>query len=463
MTEKRSEAVWPKDVIIDVPRRDLFITQDFTSEELQKRRKRVAKKIGKKAHAFIASAPPPPGSHPAQDAPFYYLSGLDTYYSYLLIEGGSGKTTLFISEAKFCGEELENSLGFEHAKRIKKELLFDEVKPITDMEKHLSKVSKLYVIMNGLEGGRASKGQANMNDRTREEHRWDQSEPRPDRFQRLIKEVNVNVVFEDLSPIVEEMRRIKSPAEIKVLRQAASLSAKAVREAIKATRPGSTEMHLHAISDYVFRQYGGSGPSYSTIAASGKETWFGHYNINNKTLKDGEAILMDTAPDLRHYSSDIARFWPVSGKYSPWQRKVYGMVTDYHKVLLSLIRPGRMHSDIYREAAKIMKKKVREPGYAYKGTAALVDQMIKRDVKYLNHGIGMSTHDAVGPWRELPLQAGMVLALDPMIWLKDRQYYVRVEDTVLVTRTGCEVLTKDVPFEPQDIEALMQEPSSFPD
>jgi Xaa-Pro aminopeptidase len=74
----------------------------------------------------------------------------------------------------------------------------------------------------------------------------------------------------------------------------------------------------------------------------------------------------------------------------------------------------------------------------------------------------MSTHDAVGPWRDMPLKPGMVFALDPMIWLKDKHYYVRVEDTVLVTRHGYEVLTRDVPFEPQDIEALMKEPSNFP-
>jgi Xaa-Pro aminopeptidase len=461
-TSNIQEPFWPRDDILNISRKELFLTQDFTAEELLKRRKKVAKKIGKKAHAFIPSAPPTAGANTAQDAPFYYLSGLDTYHTYLIIDGQSGKSTIFIPEAEVCGEGPENGLGIEHASMIKKKLLFDEVKPISELKKRLSKVEHLYFPQAGVEGGRASRFEATANEKARLEHPWEQVEPRPDRFKRLIRDVAPMVSFEDLCPIIEEMRLIKSPAEIKLMRQAGRLSAKAVLESIKATRPGTTEMQLHAISDYVFRQFGGSGPSYSTIAASGKDTWFGHYSKNNNTLNHGEAILMDTAPDLRHYSSDIARFWPVSGTYSPWQKKVYGMITDYHKVLLSLIQPGRMHDEIYSEAAKIMKKKVREAGYQYRGTAKMVEQMIQRDVKYLNHGIGMSTHDAVGPWRDLPLKAGMVMAVDPMIWLKDKHYYVRVEDTVLVTRNGCEVLTKDVPFEPQDIEALMKEPSNFP-
>jgi Xaa-Pro aminopeptidase len=454
---------WPGEDILDLSRRDLYFTPDFSAEELLKRRKKVARKIGRKAHAFIPSAPPTAGANKAQDAPFYYLSGLDTYHTYLLIEGSSGKSTLFIPDAKSaCGEEPENSVGIEQASMIKKRLLLDEVKPISQLKKRLSMVENLFLPMAGIEGGRSSRFEATVNELNRQAHPWDQAEPRSDRFKRLIRDLNAKVAFSDLCPVLEEMRRIKSPAEIELMRKAGRLSAKAVLESIKATQPGTTEMKLHAISDYVFRQFGGSGPSYSTIAASGKDTWYGHYSKNNNTLRSGEAVLMDTAADLRHYSSDIARFWPVNGTYTPWQRKTYGMITEYHKILLSLICPGKMHADIYSEAAKLMKKKVRQAGFPYSGTAAMVDQMIKRDVKYLNHGIGMSTHDAVGPWRDMPLKPGMVFALDPMIWLKDKHYYVRVEDTVLVTRHGYEVLTRDVPFEPQDIEALMKEPSNFP-
>jgi Xaa-Pro aminopeptidase len=278
---------------------------------------------------------------------------------------------------------------------------------------------------------------------------------------RLVHEAAPDIVFKDLCPILNDMRLIKSPAEVEVLRQAGELSALALVEAIKATRPGSTETQLQAIAEYVFRHYGHSEPAYSVIAASGTDTWDGHYSRNNKTLQDGDVVLMDCASDLRHYTSDICRVWPVSGTYSPWQRNVYGMITEYHKVLLSLICPGRTPPAIYAEAAKIMRRKVRSRDFPYRGTAHLVDQMIKKGVNYFNHAVGLSTHDAVTPWRNAPLKAGMVFVVDPMVWLQKRQHYIRVEDTIVVTRNGYECLTGDVPTEPAAIEALMKKESSF--
>ena len=228
--------------------------------------------------------------------------------------------------------------------------------------------------------------------------------------------------------------------------------------------PGDHETltaQLQAIAEYVFRHHGHCSKGYGVIAASGTNTWQGHYGRNNETLRAGQVVLMDCGPDLRHYTSDIARVWPVSGTYDPWQRKVYGMITEYHKVLLSLVAAGRVPREIYDEAAAIMRRKAESESFPYPGTSRLIGQMIRRDVKYLNHAVGLSVHDAVGDWREAPLEEGMVIVIDPMVWCKPQRHYIRVEDTVVVTRHGCERLTGDAPFEPDAIETLMKEKSSF--
>jgi Xaa-Pro aminopeptidase len=392
---------------------------------------------------------------------FYYLCGLETHHTYCLISGRERRSTLFIPEGSATGESPEDALGIENEEMLRKTWLLDEVKPVSAMRNQLATVTTLYVPHTALEGLGATSFQGNGCERKRFEHEWDRSEPRAQRLMRLLHEAVPGIVFKDLCPILNDMRLIKSPAEIEVLRQAGELSALALAEAMKATRPGSTETQLQALAEYIFRHYGHSDPAYEVIAASGTDTWQGHYSRNNKVLQDGDVVLMDCAPNLRHYTSDICRVWPVSGTYLPWQRKVYGMITEYEKVLLGLIRPGRTPQAIYAEAAKIMKQKVRSADFPYRGTARLVDQMIKKGVNYFNHAVGLSVHDRVSPWRESPLKAGMVFVVDPMVWVHNKQHYIRVEDTVVVTRNGYECLTGDVPAEPAAIEALMREDSNF--
>jgi len=451
----------PRHRVQDLSRRELFFSQDFTAEEFRKRRAKVARKIGKGGHALVCSAPPSAYDESLQDALFYYLCGLETTHTYLLISGRDRKATVFIPSREACGEAPEDALGHEDASLIRKGLGVDAVKPVSEMARHLGRVNTLYTPDAPVEGDGATRWAARGCEQKRLEHQWDQAEPQSVRFRRLLKERFPDLAIEDLCPIIDEMRTIKSPAEIEVLRQAGQLAARVMIEAMKATRPGSTETQLQAIAEYIFRHHGHCGRGYGIIAASGTNTWQGHYGRNNETLRSGDVVLMDCGPDLRHYTSDIARVWPVSGTYDPWQRRVYGLITEYHKVLLSLIGPGRTPREIYDEAAKIMTRKVKSKTFPYRNMTRLLQQMIKRDVRYLNHAVGLSVHDAVGPWRDEPLRRGLVIVVDPMVWCEPQHHYIRVEDTVVVTRNGCERLTGDAPFEPDAIEALMKEESSF--
>jgi Xaa-Pro aminopeptidase len=163
-------------------------------------------------------------------------------------------------------------------------------------------------------------------------------------------------------------------------------------------------------------------------------------------------VLFDYAPDLGNYTNDIGRMWPVNGKFNPEQREVYGFVVEYHKVLLSLIRAGRMADDVLREAAERMK--TRPWNFStelfHQGAMKLLES--KRP---LSHGVGMAVHEA-DAWRERPMEEGLVFAVDPEFVVPELKLYVRCEDTVVVTREGCENLTSDAPVEIDLIEAVMR-------
>ena len=439
----------------DISGRDLLFTRDFTAQELKARRQTIAGKMGEGAHLLIAGAPPTPGGRPVQDASFYYFCGLETRHSYLLLDGKDAHTTLFLPSRETMAGEDANKLGFEDAELIKQRLQVDAVVASTELTAALSKVRTLYTPFAELEGGGATRFAANGCAKRREEEEWDQAEPRHKRLVRLLNERFPDMEVMDACPLTNDMRTIKSPAEIEVLRQAGQLSANVMIESMKITRPGVTENRLNAMAEYIFRDQGHCGVYGGVIAAGGKRTWDGHYNFNNATLRDGDVVLMDCGPDLRHYTSDIARFWPVNGTYSEWHRGVYGFIVEYHKTLLSLIRPGALAADIYTEAARIMASKCKDPASPFGDQTPLLNQMVEKNVSYLNHGVGMSMHDATGPWRDRPLKAGIVCVVDPMVWCEPQHEYIRVEDTIVITEDGCDRLTGAAPFEIADIEAVM--------
>jgi Xaa-Pro aminopeptidase len=429
--------------------RERFFSPDFTAEELAGRRQRIAASIGAGAHLLLPSAPPVPGDRPEQDANFYYFCGLETCHSYLLVDGGTARSRLFLPSRDTMEGEPHNRLGCEDAELIRNRLQVEAVAPASELTGALAGVKTLYLPQAELEGSGTTKFRANACAQRRAEEEWDRAEPRHKRLMRLLTERFPGIELRDACPLISAMRTIKSPAEIAVLRQAGALSAAAVTEAMKVTRPGIIENRLEAVAEYVFRDRGHCGLGYGVIAAGGKRTWDGHYHFNDATLRADEIVLMDCGPDLRHYSSDIARMWPVNGVFSPWHRRVYGFIVEYHKTLLRLIRPGALPADIYAQAEKQMAARCDA------GTRPLLDQMVKAGVRYLNHGVGLSVHDAIGPWRDEPLREGFVCALDPMIWCEPQHEYIRVEDTIVVTANGCERLTGAAPIEIGEIEALV--------
>jgi Xaa-Pro aminopeptidase len=230
---------------------------------------------------------------------------------------------------------------------------------------------------------------------------------------------------------------------------------------MRATRPGAYEYQLDAVMRYCYLVNGARDAAYRAIIAGGANAWYGHYNANDCVLQDGDLVLVDCAPDYRYYTSDIGRMWPVNGRYAPVQRELYGFIVAYHKVLLRLIRPGVTDAQIQQEAAAEMGEVVE----ATRFSKPIYEAAARRALAFpyhMSHPVGMAVHD-VGHYRGKTLQPGVVLALDPQMWVPEERLYIRVEDTVVVTEEGIENLTVDAPLELDEVEAAMRAPGlEFP-
>jgi Xaa-Pro aminopeptidase len=246
------------------------------------------------------------------------------------------------------------------------------------------------------------------------------------------------VAFSDITPLIDKMRVIKSAEEREILRRNGKISAEGVKQAILATRPGVFEYQIEAAAMHVILKNGSKGAAYPPIVGSGPNTCIWHYNKNNRKAESGDLVLMDFGADLDYMCMDITRTWPVSGKFTPEQREVYEIVLAVQKACIEAYKPGVTSEDVRKHVADVMKQK----GIDARGLRGGI-----------GHYVGMCVHD-VGP-RGMRLKEGMVFAIEPALYYPEKNIGIRIEDTVLITKDGCEVLTKDVPKEWEELERLM--------
>ena len=275
--------------------------------------------------------------------------------------------------------------------------------------------------------------------------------------------------FVALDHQLHDMRLYKSAAEIKLLRKAAQISSKAHIKAMKYCKAGLYEYQLEAELLHSFMHQGARSPAYTSIVGGGKNGCILHYVENQDVLKDGDLVLIDAGAELECYASDISRTFPVNGKYSKEQRALYEIVLAAQYAAIEQIKPGNHWNDPHEAAIKVITQGLIDVGIL-KGK--LETQIKKESYKdfYMHrtgHWLGLDVHD-VGDykvedeWRVL--EPGMVLTVEPGLYIsadnkdvakKWHNIGIRIEDDVLVTKEGYEVLSKDVPKDPDEIEALM--------
>lgn len=433
---------------------------DFSLDEFRSRRRAVCEAIGD-ATALIVGAPASNGTARfRQYNDFYYLCGVEVPQSYLLIDGASGHTTLFLPEAEYIPSDDDyRLLAAEDADYVIETTGVDAVAQRSTLWERLAPVKDLYLHFLDGEGAMTTFRSLNGCRRLVEADPADGRESRSEFFQQRIKEHCPAISLHDIGPVIYEMRMIKSPREIELLRRAGQLTARGLCEAMRATQPGVMEYQLAATILYHYLTGGADDIGYPPIVGGGKNAFHGHYSINNCPLLDGDMVLADCGPNYHQYTSDITRMWPVNGTYTPAQRALYGFVTEYHKTLLRAIRPGRTCDEIETEAVETMRARLSEFEFATDSHATGPEWMFSfytdKRIGHLAHSVGMSVHDGLSH-KDRPLEPGMVFSVDPQMKIEADRLYLRVEDTGVVTENGFDVLTKDVPIELDEIEAMMR-------
>ena len=436
----------------------------FSAEEFRTRHQRVYEAIGDGALAVLQGAAPVAGYEvPRQTNDFFYLSGVEAPQAYLLLDGRRRAATLYLPhrDAKHAATE-----GLEPTADDRTALIeltgCDDVRGLDRLAEDLRGAAVIYTPHSAAEGRMACQDTLRYQAKLIAADPWDAAPSREARFAERLRACVPAVEIRDLSPVLQVLRKFKSPAELKVMREAGRLTALAVMEAIRATRPGVIESQLGAVADYVFATHGAQGAGYRPIIASGRNIWAMHYFRNNAVLREGDLVLMDYAPDLCNYTSDIGRMWPVNGIYSPVQRELYGFMVAYHQALLRRLRPRVLPAIILAEAAADMTPYLERHSFSKPVYAAAAAQVLKGD-KAITHPVGMAVHDGSSYIdRTAPLAPGLVFALDPQMWVPEEELYIRVEDTVVITADGVENLTALAPHELDAIETLVGRPGRMP-
>ena len=432
--------------------------QIFSAETFAARRQRVAERIGARAATVVQGASGS-GTHDQfrQSNELFYLCGVEVPHAYLVIDGADGTAALFLPHQDRHSVEAEGEhLSADNAERARELTGVDRVAALAALPAALREAAVIFTPLSPAEGARSSWDTLRRAQEEAEADPFDGGPAREAAFAGLLRQRCPAARIEDLSPVLDEMRLVKDEQEVAVLREAGAICADALTACMRATAPGVMEYQLAGVLEYRYRVSGARGASYHPIIAGGTNAWYGHYNANDAPLADGDLVLLDCAPDLHYYTSDITRMWPVNGTYSDAQRALYGFMIAYHKALLAGIRPGRTDDQIHREAAQTMA--------AYLDRTPFANPIHERAARsalefphHLSHPVGMAVHD-VGHYRGKPLRPGIVFSVDPQMRIPEERLYLRVEDTVVVTEDGCENLTAGAPLEMDEVEATMRKP-----
>ena len=438
---------------------------DFSREELTARRARVLDAIGPQGIAVVQGASGVPGfSVFRQSNDFYYLTGVESAHAYLLLHGRSRRATLYLPHRDEARERNEGKvLSVEDSLLLVQLTGVEQVRGLESLSHDLTGADllrppamTLYTPLAPMETGNDSRDELLAGQARVAADPWDGRPAREAHFVRLVRERFPQFEVRDLSPTLDAMRTIKSPAEIALIRRATQLAGLGIMEAMRSTSPGVYEYQLDAAAKYVHFLNGARGDGYASIIGGGTNAFMGHYFRKSDALRDGDLVLMDYAPDYRYYTSDVTRIWPVNGKFTPAQMALYEFIVAYRDAFFRHIKPGVTADQVLDRAAEDMRQYLVGKSFASPAHRRAVEEGLAFR-GHFQHPVGMAVHD-VGRIRGVPLKPGMVFTIDPMIWIPEERLYIRIEDVALVTADGVENLSGFVPARIADVERTIAEP-----
>ena len=421
------------------------------------RRNRLAALMGEGV-AIIATAPEKLRNRDSHypyrfDSYFYYLTGFIEPEAALVLVGG--KSLLFCRPRD---AEREIWDGFRYGPEAARERFgFEEAHPIGELDELMPKLLENQPTLYYPVGVEAE---------------WDTRVMRWLNAVRARARTGVTAPerLHDVYVLLDDMRLIKDAHELGVMRRASRIAAAAHRRAMHAARPGRMEYEIEAELLHEFRRNGAQFPAYSPIVAAGAHSCVLHYVANDARMNDGDLLLIDAGCELDGYASDITRTFPVNGRFSGSQRAVYDLVLASQRAAIDKVRAGQGWNEPHDAAVRVLAQGMLD----LKLLNGSLDEVLEKETYkrfYMHrtgHWLGLDVHDAgeykrSGNWRTLA--PGMALTVEPGLSIRTaadvpeplRNIGVRIEDDVLVTESGCEVITAEAPKLPEDIEALMRD------
>jgi Xaa-Pro aminopeptidase len=438
-----------------------LFTDALPIEELAQRRARVMAAIGDGVAVVQGAAEVPAYGPFRQNNQFFYLTGVEVPRALVLIDGRAKTTTLFLQPRDERWERSEGPILVPG----------DETVRITGVEAAVPYETFATVLTDIAQQGRTlytphrpevlGAGTPNAVVRHQTLTTADLWDGRPSRVETFIIRIKARVPqlrVEDLDPVVDALRLVKSPREIALIREATRISTLGILEAMKASQPGMYEYELAAVSDYLFTKHNAQGYAYFALVAAGANAHYPHYHASQSMLKDGDFVLYDYAPDFKYYTADVTRMFPANGKFTPWQKELYTVYLRLYRSLMTSIRPGVTAEAIIKDAVVKMQDVLRTTTFTDPKIETAARTFVERYLKgsprtRLGHWVGMEVHDVDAPAEVL--KPGMVFTIEPPITIPEGRVYVRLEDMILVTETGYENLSESLPYEVADIEKAM--------
>jgi Xaa-Pro aminopeptidase len=348
-----------------------------------------------------------------QEPNFYYLTGWNQPGAVLMLDPAG--EMMFLPPKDAEAEKWTGPKASAQDKNVAAVTGFEHVMPMQAFESELLKLMRQYPRLYALKGTRLEK-LAPLRD------------------------------IADVRPAIAKLRMKKSPEEIALIERATNISVEAHRAAWKRAAPGLYEYQVAATMSSVIAENGCERPAYSPIVGAGPNSVFLHYSRNKRRMDRGEILLMDVAAECSAYTSDITRTIPVGAKFSERQREIYNVVLGAQRAAIAAVKPGMT-------IAKTSPNSIYNVAYDYinsHGKDLHGEPLGKYFTHGLSHHVGLEVHDASDT--NAPLEAGMVITVEPGVYIPEEKLGVRIEDILLVTDNGAKVLSGALPREPEEIE-----------
>jgi Xaa-Pro aminopeptidase len=410
-------------------------------QEFARRRQELAKQL-KTGHLILfARTVLPEANHYREDNDFFYFTGLADPGAVMVMDASNGDTTIFEPQQSPRGKQVYGSNLLSLTPEAQEKLGFKKVFPLGGLDTFLAflmgKETDLWLRLtfpDKADGARSETGRDYA-----AEYSSPYGDPLPGDRAALKKlaERYPAAHLRDATQFIDDMRNIKTPQEIEILRRNGKLSAEGLKQAIARAHPPMFEYQIEAQADYVFRNGGAQGWAYPAIVGTGENinTW--HYFNDRRQIQPNELVVFDFAADLDHMTMDITRTFNISGKFTPEQAKWYAVDLESQKASIALLKPGNTYEQVADTGKAVFEKNgIAKQWYGFPG-----------------HFVGLATHDVKQP--KGPVKAGQVVTVEPIVEFPDQHMHFRVEDTILVTDNGPEILSSEVPKEMTDVEKLV--------